>query len=70
VRLAGSVAHDDDPDALQAADSGEEFDLLLGGEPADVADDQLAVRGEFAAQRLVPVVGAETDGVHAARPQP
>ncbi|EPJ36318.1 putative GDP-mannose-dependent alpha-mannosyltransferase [Streptomyces afghaniensis 772] len=66
---ARAVADDHDPDALQAAGPGEEFDLLLGGEPADVADDQLAVRGEFAAQGLVPAVGPETFGVDAARPQ-
>lgn len=43
--------------------------MLLGGETADVADDHLAVRGEFAAQGLVAQLGAETDGVHAALPQ-
>ncbi len=67
---AGSVADDHDPDALEAAGSGQELDLLLGGEAADVADEQFAVRGEFAAQRLVPVLGPETLGVDAARPQP
>ena len=67
--LAGSVADHDDPDAVQPADPGEQLDLLLGGEPADVADDQLAVRGELAAQRLVPEAGAEAHGVDAARPQ-
>ena len=36
-----------------AADAGQQLDVLLRGEPADVADDQLAVRGELAAQRLV-----------------
>lgn len=56
------------PSSPQTA--GQHFDLLLGGEAADVADDELAVRGEFAAQRLVPQFGAEAGGVHAPRPQP
>ncbi len=68
--VAGAVADHHDLDALQAAGTGEEFDVLLGGEPAHVADDQFAVRGEFAAQRLVTVLWPETYGVHATRPQP
>ena len=44
VRPAGPVAHDDEPHTGQSADPGEEFDVLLGGEPADVADDHLAAR--------------------------
>ena len=44
--------------------------MLLGGEPADVSDDQLAVRGEATAQRLVTQFGPETRGVDAPLPQP
>lgn len=68
-RLAGSVTHDDDPHTVQRTDPGEELDLLLGGEPADVADDQLTVRGEFPADGLVPQFGTEARRVHSALPQ-
>ena len=39
----GPVTDDDEPRAGDVGDRREVLDLLLGGEPADVADDDLAV---------------------------
>ncbi len=66
---ARAVADDDHLHAGQPAGTGQQLDVLLRGEPADIADQYLPLRGEFPAQRLVAVGGVEARGVHAARPQ-
>lgn len=67
--LAGSFAGDDDPYPGLRAHLAQQGDVLPRRQPAHVADEQVAARGEFAAQPLVAVPGLEAPRVDAAGPE-
>ncbi len=68
----GSVADDRDMDARDAPEALQALDLLLGGDPPDVADDHLAVGGEAFPQcpgrRSEAVVRVVANEIHSASP--
>ncbi len=68
VRL-GPSPDDDEPRAGNAVQGGKVLDLLLGSEPADVADEELAVRGELRAKRVRPLGRVESLAVDAPGPE-
>ena len=66
--LLRSAAHQHQPDARQPVDVGQQLELLLGCQPADVPDQKLAVRRQLGVERLVALGRLEEHLVHAPRP--
>ena len=66
--LLGSAADEHQPGAGQVVQVGEQLELLLSGEPADVTDEQVSAVAELAAHALVCDGRGEQLGVHAAAP--
>ncbi len=66
--LLRAAAHEHEPDSRETVDVGEQLELLLGRQPADVPDQRLAVRRELGVERLVALRGLEEHLVDPARP--
>ena len=66
--LLGPAADEHETHARDPVDVGQQLQLLLRGQPADVPDQEPAVGGELGVERLVAALRCEQLLVHAARP--